>query len=367
MRHLQIIVLCIVLAALQACHTGNSVQPEKTAPDSSRTLEGSTDPLEHSTGKFPPVSHLKDYRETVFLPTMEHTLPKGKNAVYCASLLLAWDEIRQLLPQPVKIDSSHRSLTLFNRSSSFKEVLKEGEYKTNVAVNGILVEARAELNKTLAFQCELEELTNQLTFSGQKVAAFGQFGMEYCDGEGIEILHYENNEDFIIQIATTDPMHKIILCMTPLAHATIADALHLMYKRISQGKKERKIEKRRWRYSLLDIDKVVIPTFRFNIENNYDELEERDFFAGQEPFRLVKAYQRTAFMLNKDGAELESYAEAEAAAAAAPEDEEVEKETPKAKHLVFDKPFYIMLQRTDSGNPYLAIRVENTELMVPER
>ena len=43
-----------------------------------------------------------------------------------------------------------------------------------------------------------------------------------------------------------------------------------------------------------------------------------------------------------------------------------EYEKPKPKKLVFDKPFLILLKRTNAKNPYFGLWTTNTELMTKE-
>jgi hypothetical protein len=63
------------------------------------------------------------------------------------------------------------------------------------------------------------------------------------------------------------------------------------------------------------------------------------------------AAQQTRFRLDERGAVLKS----EAVAAAARVDAD----------LIFDKPFLVMIQRTDAREPYFALWVANAELLVP--
>jgi hypothetical protein len=60
------------------------------------------------------------------------------------------------------------------------------------------------------------------------------------------------------------------------------------------------------------------------------------------------------FKLDEKGAVLKSKAYIEIAAAAAPK---------QRKHLIFDKPFFIYLNKKGSERPYFAIWVGNAELL----
>ena len=67
--------------------------------------------------------------------------------------------------------------------------------------------------------------------------------------------------------------------------------------------------------------------------------------------RFAIAAQQTRFRLDERGAMLKS----EAVAAAARVDTD----------LIFDKPFLVMIQRTDARQPYFTLWIANAELLVP--
>ena len=97
--------------------------------------------------KFPHVKKLSAYKQTEFLPTLEHDLPKDKNAIYCVTLLYAWDEIRKLIEQPLIIDNSCADLAELNNSKTYLTALKSNEYNVTGDVNGETITARAEFSK----------------------------------------------------------------------------------------------------------------------------------------------------------------------------------------------------------------------------
>lgn len=128
------------------------------------------------------------------------------------------------------------------------------------------------------------------------------------------------------------------------------------------GKTEKKNEKISWRYYYSSEDEVIIPKLNFNIETNYSTLEGNRFSSNKQNFQIETAWQRTAFILDESGAEIESEAEIVVAV----EEMEEEYEKPKPKKMIFDKPFLILLKRTDSKNPYFGLWTTNTELLTKE-
>lgn len=313
--------------------------------------------------KFPEVKKLSEYKNTQFIPTLEHKISNDKNSVYCATLLFAWDEIRKQINSPLTISDEYFDLKLLNKSTSFENVLKSNEYEVSGEVDGELITARAEFNKSLPFELKLQSFKNKLIFDGQKVSSFGVYGYDsYEQLKIVKIIYYKNDNHFIIKLLPKDKEHEIILFMSEQSFNTIAEMTTEIEKLTEIGMTEIKNEKINWKYFYNEEDIVVIPKFNFNIETNYSTLEGNKFNANKQEFQIERAWQRTAFVLDESGAEIESEAEIEVALEA----KEEEYEKPKPKKMIFDKPFLILLKRTDSKNPYFGLWTENTELMTKE-
>lgn len=312
---------------------------------------------------FPEVKKLSEYKNTQFIPTLEHKISNEKNSVYCATLLFAWDEIRKQINSPLTISDEYFDLKLLNKSTSFENVLKSNEYEVSGEVDGDLITARAEFNKSLPFELKLQSFKNKLTFDGQKVSSFGVNGYDsYEQLKIVKIIYYKNDNNFIIKLLPKDKEHEIILFKTDQTFNSIAEMTSEIEKLTEIGKTEKKNEKISWKYYYNEEDIVIIPKFNFNIETNYTNLEGNRFSSNKQNFQIETAWQRTAFILDESGAEIESEAEIEVATEAMEE----EYEKPKPKKMIFDKPFLILLKRTDSKNPYFGLWTANTELMTKE-
>ncbi len=312
--------------------------------------------------KFPEVEKLSEYINTQFIPTLEHKISNEKNSVYCATLLFAWDEIRKQINSPLIISDEYFDLKLLNKSTSFENVLKSNEYNVSGEVNGDIIIARAEFNKSLPFEVKLQSFKNKLTFDGQKVSSFGVYGYDdYEQLKIVQIVYYKNDNNFIIKLLPKDKEHEIILFKTDQSFNSISEMTTEIKKMTEIGKTEKKNEKINWKYFYSEEDIVVIPKFNFNIETNYSKIEGSNFNAGKRNFQVERAWQRTAFILDEMGAEIESEAEVEVT-----EEVEEEYEKPKPKKMIFDKPFLILLKRIDAKNPYFGLWTTNTELMTKE-
>lgn len=310
---------------------------------------------------FPEVKNLSEYPQTTFLPTLENNLTEGKNAVYCTTLLYAWDEIRKALKPPLKIEESYADLTLLNNSKSYIGVLKPAEYTTSIEVSDNLISAKAEFKKSLPFELTLTSFKNRLTFNNKKVASFGNLGED--ETNNIQILYYKDDENFVLKLTPKDKEHEIVLFNCEEKFNSMSELVSQIKKLVDIGIQEQKNDTLRWKYYLEKEDEVIIPKFAFNIETDYNTLVGNKFnVANTQEWEIIKAWQRTAFVLNEAGAEIESEAEIEAVPTSAMEVIEL----PKPKKMHFDKAFFIMLKRTDATNPYLGLWVDNTELMIAE-
>lgn len=313
--------------------------------------------------KFPEVKKLSEYKDTQFIPTLEHKISYDKNSIYCATFLFAWDEIRKQINSPLSIPEEYLDLKLLNNSTSFESVLKNEEYKVSGEVGGDIIKARAEFNKSLPFELKLQSFKDKLTFDGQKVSSFGVNGYDsYEQNKIVKIVYYKNDNNFIIKLLPRDKEHEILLFMTEQSFNSMADMTKEIENLSEIGINEKNNEKIKWKYHYGEEDIVVIPKFNFNIETNYTILEENNFESNKKNFQIESAWQRTAFILDESGAEIESEAEIEVAT----EEVEEEYEKPKPKKMVFDKPFLILLRRIDAKNPYFGLWITNTELMTKE-
>jgi len=309
--------------------------------------------------------NLSEFKQTVFIPTLENKINLENNTVYSASLLYAWGEIRQTINSNLLIDPKFADLTLLNNSQFYLNVLKDDEYSIDVKIEGKTITAKAEFNKSLVFQPRLTEFHNKLKFNNQPVQSFGASYFDYPINQIIKVLYYENDENFILKLIPTEKDHEIILFKPNQNFSSISEMIQEV-KRLSEiGQRQRTEDIHRWKYFLSDSDEdiVIIPKINFNIETDYQSLIGNIFIAKNIDFEIVKAWQRTAFNLDEGGAVVESEAEMAVDAAA----EAIENTKPNPQNFIFDKPFLILLKRTDAQNPYFAFWVANGELMQKEQ
>ncbi|WP_321424620.1 hypothetical protein [uncultured Bacteroides sp.] len=348
-KSLIVLLFTTVLIILWSC---NSKQDNRSALAETK---------EKKLGKeaFAPAKNLSEYKKSIFLPTLENKLSPNKNSIYCATLLYAWDELRKEIKPPFQIDKELKDLTLLNNSQSFVDALNKGDYKSNTIVKGNNIKVNVEFSKSLPFEIKVEDLYNTLIFKNEKVYCFGIYGSDSCQSKIVEILYYKNDNEFLISLIPKDHAHEIILLKTNDRFNSMAKILSKIENYINLGNYEVRTRKAEWKYTFNEDDNIIIPKIKFNIETNYPTLEGKLFKSNQQSYLIKEAMQRTAFTLDEYGAQIESESEITTLSAM-----EEEKEKPQPKHLIFNKPFFIMLKKTHSKNPYFAMWVANSELMI---
>lgn len=314
--------------------------------------------------KFPKEKELSEYKKTEFLPTLEHKLTGDKNSIYCTTLLYAWDEIRKIIYKPLQIPNVFQDLTLLNNSSSFIGVLDPDEYTVVGEVEGDKITATAEFKKSLPFEVELRSYPNKLRFDNEKVASFGGKGSDSNTSRIIKILYYNDGNDYVIKLLPKDKKHEIILFRTDTVFNSMSEVISNIEHKTKIGHIENQNKKLGWKYYFADDDEVVIPKLSFNISTSYSTLVGNFFQGGKNGYTIQKAWQQTAFMLDEGGAEVKSKAVISVVSVSAVRIIPINK--PKLKKLIVDKPFFLMLKKTNSKFPYLGLKVTNSELMIKE-
>jgi hypothetical protein len=355
MKYQILLLTTIIWITIFSCKNENSISEKHDKDVTQSTIQ---------LNKFPNVKKLSELKNTQFIPTLEHNILNDNNLAYCATMLIAWDEVRKKIKLPITISDKHFDMKLMNKSNSFKNVLKSNEYEVSGMVDEDNIKTRAELNKSLPFELKLQGFKNKLNFDGVNVSSFGVNGNDsYEQLQQLKILYFLNDSNFIIKLLPKDKEHEIILFKTSKFFNSIADMTKEIEKLTEIGRIEKENETTMWRYYFSGDDEVVIPKINFNIETNYTTLEGIKFWANEHNYQLVEAWQRTAFLLDESGAEIESEAEIEVAAAAL---DKKEYKKPKPKKMIFNQPFLILLKRQDTKNPYFGLWVNNAELMIKE-
>jgi hypothetical protein len=309
-----------------------------------------------SDRKISDVKDLSEYKRTKFIPTLENSIGQDNNYVYCATLLFAWDEVRKIIDSPISISPIDHDVVQLNESNSFLNVLNKNEFNSSGSIVGTDIMINAKFKKSIPFEFALNDFKGKLKFKDIKVSSFGLHGYDKWQMTNVvKIIYYKNDDNFIIKLHPKDSSQEIVLFKTDEEFRSIAYMINEIDVMSKKGIIEKSNDKSRWKYYLNNDDIVIIPKFNFNIQTSYNTIEGRKISAKGKNYQITKAWQRTAFLLDESGAEIESEADA-------PNDENL----PRPKHLVFDKPFLIILKKSNSRFPYFAMWTANSELMTKE-
>jgi len=294
---------------------------------------------------------LNDLQNTRFVQTLESPLEKGKNTVYCSTLLFAWDMFRREMNGDVRVKAEDVDLFMLNASRSFERSLPADEFSSTVVHSQNQLIIKVSCHVLLPFIRPFAITNAPLLFNDSTIESFGS------DGENnlVEMLYYKNDTDFVIKLRTKDTSHELILMNTDKTFETLFQAIQVADEKIKFGKKEKKGHDDK-RYKLCSEDAVRIPEINFKLKTNYPTLENREVYASGVNWKTIAVNQLTAFNLDEKGAEVESVAEMRLGAMYDPNN--------KPKRLIFNKPFFVFVRKVGVANPYFALWVENAELLV---
>ncbi len=161
----------------------------------------------------------------------------------------------------------------------------------------------------------------------------------------MSVLAYENNDDFVLRLNTTDEQDEIVLAKVR-PETTLADTVAAVRERIEQAPRD-------GQDGLKAGDSLVVPIVEVNVDRTYTELLRKYLMNPRwSGLYLDVAQQTVRFRLGEHGATIQSEACIEE-----------KKDARRPAEFVFDRPFLICLERAGAEEPYLAIWVETEELM----
>lgn len=315
----------------------------------------------------------------IALHTKEPIRP-GRNALWCATVQLAWDALadslaagkpltlgppapeadvaemnRRAFPHTDLDEASYVAIGGFGRDGVLERISKAvrskfpGQREMGLIVGPDDALGYARLIKDLPFETQFHVLPKVVAFAEgpPRVRAFGMFADEgseaafamlkqvalYAPPDAPE--HTYGPWFGVTELVPKGGADRIYLQAPASVPATLEDGWRAMAAVLSKG---RNIQ--------LDVSPdLVIPRIRLDVEKSFDSLLGAQVEGSS---RLAVAYQRTQFSLDERGARLDS----EAAFACAI--------VPKA---VYDRPFLLALRRQGATRPYLLLWIANDDLL----
>jgi len=320
---------------------------------------------------------------TLVTPHMEVPLAGGQNVVYCSTIQLAWNDMRDeivgediLLEEPVELvrhlnegvatradldERDHLTMAGTQGNQTVKEINRElkrrfGGHIPEVEERyGECIIAYSYLAKDLQFEHRFEDFKSQsvLFADGGKPADVQSFGIyEYVGeehspmGAQAQILDYESPLDFIVRLRTTDPDDEVIIGKIPPGE-NLRATIDEVQVRVA-GAEPHAWQKR---------DVLVIPKLRVSFSHSYDSLEGLYLRnKGWEEFYVYDMIQDVSFLLDESGVSMESSMKL-AFKQKGPTD--------SIRRMVCNAPFLLYLKQKGGKYPYFAVWVANEELMIP--
>jgi len=336
-------------------------------------------PLTHSEIAGPPnlKANANSLTRTLITPHLEHEIQADKNLLWCATAQVAWNELCNLIGEDVHLENEPEMVSILNKKTVTAADLDEASYiamagtidqdifgKIQTALekkfkgqaspelvplpsSDLLWVAYSYLFKALPFEWAFERLKSPLSFQGVKVECFGieQFltsqKNEVKAASQVLIYDYKSEDDFVIELKTRSKTDRLILAKVP-PETTLAQTIATVQKRVANSNPEK----------MQVCSSLMVPVLNFELMREYNELYNKPILSKNQLFNgsiIILAKQHIRFKLDETGAVLKS----EALFAAG-----------IGGDLLFNKPFLIMIQRTDTLAPYFALWVANDELLV---
>jgi len=310
----------------------------------------------------------------------------GENVIWSGSFQLAWNELIDLLGEPVKFNQDSAMVAALNKQLFTASDVDEAAYIAVADFVGndvfgqidralflkFLGAARPQykpdpaltprpqdivvysyLFKNLRFAKRFEELDEPLSFEGQPVACFGVERYkphQEAIRSQVKILSYADEDDFVIELTSKSADDQIILAKVAPG-ATLEETIQAVLP-AAAGPGE----------VMGYADVLMAPKINFDIRRPYDEIMGLNLRTSNpdvaKDLLVLSAVQGIRFQLDEKGVRLrdESYISLGCSASSPPVPEHL---------LIFDKPFLIMLKQTQADRPYFAMWVGNTELLAP--
>ena len=344
-------------------------------------------------------------QKTVVSGHLRHPIRTGQNVLWCGTFQLAWNECCKLIGEDLHLEGEPPMAGELNRKAFTRGDLDEDSY---VALAGFVrdrihkkirqalkkkfkgkarpryipsksitprpqdIVAYAYLFKNLEFAAPFEDLKTPIKFGQTSVKCFGvdepKPGQDAIRSQ-VSIFDYISRDDFIIELHSKSESDRIVLAKVAPA-ATLEKTIAAVRKRIdaavkAHGAGKAPAEKEPNAPGPLDmwpVDILKVPKFNFDITRRYKELEGRLLLVKNpkvaKDLFILSALQNIRFQMDERGVRLRSESHLAIGCGVS--------HTPEPKHImIFDKPFLLMLRRTDAKVPYFALWVDNPELLVP--
>ncbi|MCF7795140.1 hypothetical protein K9M50_02175 [Patescibacteria group bacterium] len=296
------------------------------------------------------------------------------NYVWGGAMNLAWNELNEnVLEENLKLQTDDETalnmVEKFNNPIFTKDDLNKESYYIKSGygqsiVDEINYESRkkfptksfADLNIKLGptdiisyayFLKEVKYKTvfekKDLYFKDQKVKGF--YAQENDQKKNIKIIDYSSDDKFIISLKLKNDEDQLIL-----AKGYDMESPLTVVNKLKQSDMENLT-------TLDDSDNFEAPNLYLDHHRDYVELTNR-YLAnkGFEEYFIAQMMENIKFTMNEKGAKAENEAVIMMT-------QSMKIDSEKPKNFILDKPYWVIMKRKNSKNPYFILGVNNVELM----
>ena len=338
------------------------------------------------------VAKTDELPRTSFADSLDSPLDPRENRIWCASLPLAWNELRELLGGDVRLRDDPPIVERLNATRVRRSDVDEDSLvaRAGYVKDGIVEEIQAELERvfgegrdpvfdrrggnetlqilayaflfqSLRFPVPFEDLEDErLAFThrekkGDRQTAVDSFGiarlkhpaeMEHhrALAKQVSIHDHRGNDDFIVRLHAEGAKDWILLARVEPGK-TLGETWDRVWKRVRESEAER----------MHPGDSLRVPEIDFHLTHRFDELAGRTFAnPGFEDSFIVDTVQDLRLKLDEHGVVMKSRAVVRVAA-------DVSRDPMR---LHFDRPFLLALLREGAETPYLVTWIAHPEILV---
>jgi len=329
-------------------------------------------------------------------PSLDTRLEGTNSVVYCPTLQLAWDGLKRIVGAPIAMQQQHALLPVLNASRCPPGVVPEDAYVAMAGYTdqGIVTKIEEALRKTFGSTAPhlptilSDKRTVIVTYSyllrrlpfPQKFARSTTIPLEFRNRTGtcpveffgapqqtaddyssqVDILHYSGENDFVVLLSSRAKNEVIVLAKLPQPE-TLSTGVATVQKYLDAERKgftEQEVGGKKEFYlnTLSHGDLLAIPVVDLNVATNFPELCDRLFKnPGFKQVWLHQVYQDVAFRMDEAGATVRSAAYGAAFGGG----------SSQPRRFLFDRPFLLTLWKKDAKQPYLAIWIASTDVLIP--
>lgn len=361
--------LTILTASLIITGCGNKKESPKNNPVSE--TENTRKPKDY---ELPPDSLANRNGKNInVVPTMNVPLNE-ENSVHCSNIEYLWNELMKVSDVRLKSEGlinvlngsktwnktmniNKLILSFGNPDKVYDDVIKQFKEKYNVDNPNLQKKGTTFWGysyKKLEYKYKEPFDKYPLTFSGTRVNAFGLtsgpnsiYAKQHFHSY-FEILYFNYDGEFIVQLKPENTTDQIILVMTK-KRDSFKDMFDKAQSLISMGDEEKK--KSYDNYRLNAPDELKIPIIRFNTSKEYKELNGLVFSS---KYGSIESFEQFInFNFDEKGVVMESTVQVTDSLGG-----EI-----KPKMILFNKPFYLYIKEEKAPYPYFNLWVANTGIL----